>query len=76
MALKYSKEMVQKPEGMLALGSYLAESAQLKDYLCQMLAKYEPYLTPPSQLRKELGQQLKGQSLSELIRQMREESAH
>ncbi|MCI2430676.1 hypothetical protein LM602_08505 [Candidatus Acetothermia bacterium] len=75
MALKY-KEAEPTPEGMLAVGSYLAESAQLKDYLRQMLAEYQPYLTPLAQLRKELARQLKGQSLSELVRQMREESAH
>ena len=76
MALKYAKEMGKSPQAMLAYGGYLAESAQLKDYLRQMLAEYEPYLTPIVELRKELARQLKGQSLTQLVRQMREESAH
>ncbi len=75
MALKYVQEP-EKTEGKLALGSYLAESAQLNDYLRRQLAEYEHSLVPLKELRKELGRQLKGQSLSQLIRQMREESAH
>jgi hypothetical protein len=72
MALKY---LTEKPGDMLAVGSYLAEDAQLKDYLRQMLLEYEPYLVPLARLRQELNRQLKNQSLSQLIRQMREESA-
>lgn len=54
----------------------ILESVHLKDYLHQLLTQYQRHLIPLDQLRKELDCQLKGHSLSSLIRKMREESAH
>lgn len=76
MALKYRKNPENGTESTMLLGSYLVESAQLKDYLLKMLADYEPSLVSLEVLRQQLGRELKDQSLSDLIRQMREESAH
>ena len=45
MALKHV-DGAGGPSDKLAMGSYMAESAQLKDYLRQLLADYEPHLVP------------------------------
>ena len=76
MALNYERGKMKRSEATLAYGSYMAESAKLKDYIRHMLDQYESHLIPIEELRKRLGEALKDQSLSELVRQMREESEH
>lgn len=67
MALKYTPG-TGKPQNRLP-DSSAAESAHLSDYLRQMLAEYAPYLVPLQELRKDLKRQLKGQPLSQFLRQ-------
>ncbi|MFQ6117785.1 MAG: hypothetical protein ACE5LQ_05915 [Candidatus Bipolaricaulia bacterium] len=71
-----SKEAQDEIEMLIAVGLYKTQSESMKGCLRRLTLRYAGSVEPLQELRKRLDEKLGDKSLSDVIKQLREEEMH